>query len=490
MGTLTNGVISTTYKNIVFQKTDNKIYYTSASDVDTEISTFASEITFSAGAIMGTTLKSDIIGEKTDGNGVSIESVLINDGSIKLGAIGKIYDSGGNEALHVSTVLSAVNYLQLLPSATGNSVILDTGGDDTNVGLTFQTKGSGTVRCVPALAIGGDLTVEGDDIIIGDADDGDVDKTINFRHDTCEVFMGVDDSQDSEQGAFVIHTGGTFETVNINNDFLIDRSGHVHIGNGQLRVGSLAFTDGDTALTINDGGSLTTETDVTIKGNLTFTGTRDVIFPDTSGLDIKDAGGSTYMQFINDSVAIGQPLTCAAKVEFKANSVIVPGAGITEAAGEVYRSWTEFYGVSGIDGLIKTSIYLDLTDLRHTATNGVVGKNGTSNPCYIAKVTAANTGTIVSGKMTCLEVPDATAINAAIYRSTSGTIVESTAASGMAGSGMVCDGGDQAIGEVTIFTNSILPNANDYLYFVCDGSGADADYTKGKFLIEMWGTTS
>ena len=31
------------------------------------------------------------------------------------------------------------------------------------------------------------------------------------------------------------------------NDFLIDRSGHVHIGNGQLRVGSLAFTDGDRA---------------------------------------------------------------------------------------------------------------------------------------------------------------------------------------------------------------------------------------------------
>ena len=47
MGTLTDAVISTTYKNLIFQKTDNKIYYTNGSDVDTEITTFATALTLS-----------------------------------------------------------------------------------------------------------------------------------------------------------------------------------------------------------------------------------------------------------------------------------------------------------------------------------------------------------------------------------------------------------------------------------------------------------
>ena len=49
MGTLTDAVISTTYKKLVFQKTDNKFYYTNASDVDTELTTFASKMIFTLG---------------------------------------------------------------------------------------------------------------------------------------------------------------------------------------------------------------------------------------------------------------------------------------------------------------------------------------------------------------------------------------------------------------------------------------------------------
>ena len=49
MGTLTDAVISTTYKKLVFQKSDNKFYYTNASDVDTELTTFASKMIFTLG---------------------------------------------------------------------------------------------------------------------------------------------------------------------------------------------------------------------------------------------------------------------------------------------------------------------------------------------------------------------------------------------------------------------------------------------------------
>ena len=34
---------------------------------------------------------------------------------------------------------------------------------------------------------------------------------------------------------------------------------------------------------------------------------------------------------------------------------------------------------------------------------------------------------------------------------------------------------------------SIFADANDYIYLVCQSAG-DADYSAGKFLIELWGT--
>ena len=63
MGTLSASAISTTYKNVVFQKTDNKFYYTNASDVDTELTTFATAMTFSAKitATLGIELDNNII---------------------------------------------------------------------------------------------------------------------------------------------------------------------------------------------------------------------------------------------------------------------------------------------------------------------------------------------------------------------------------------------------------------------------------------------
>ena len=480
MGTLTNGVIATTYKNLVFQKTDNKFYYTNSSDVDTELTTFASDITFSGGAIVGGTLQVDTVGEKTSSGGVNIETVNFSDGNIKLGASGKINDSNGNEALHINTTSSAVNYFQVIPSATGDAVILDTGGDDTNVGLTLQTKGSGIVTCTPDLTVTGDLTVSGNDIksstataitlsaddvtvvgdltitgtssgtmILGASADG-ADRRFKFGHSTIPVIMGIVDSQD----VFAIHTGTDFIT---DNDFELDNSGNVSIA-GTLTVGGV--------LSLPDSSTIKTTTSTA----MTINSSGEVSFP--KKLTVSDASGTS---------TFAGPVTCSKLVKLTGNSGPEPGAGITSATGEVHKSWVEYFG----NNIVKTTIYIDVTGLRHTATNKVIGDDGTTTPAYIAKIVAADHGTIFSGRMTCLEVPDSTAINMAIYRSTSGTIKEGDAASGMAGTGMVCDGGDQSIGEVTVFTNTILPDANDYLYMVCDASGADADYTKGKFLIEM-----
>lgn len=65
--------------------------------------------------------------------------------NVKFSTGGGIYDDSGNEQLIFTKTASAVNYLNSTNSATGNSVIIETKGDDSNVGLTIQTKGSGAM---------------------------------------------------------------------------------------------------------------------------------------------------------------------------------------------------------------------------------------------------------------------------------------------------------------------------------------------------------
>ena len=480
MGTLTSAVISTTYKKLIFQKDgDNKIWYTDGSDVDTEITTFASALTLS--------------GLITASAGIKLSNSLI-------------YDSGGNESIKVTATGTAVNYLDVVNSATNNAVKLDVDGSDSNIGLTLDAKGSGIVTCTPNLVVTGDVIITGNDIksgnaassvtamtlssddvtVVGDltvtgtstgkftlgADSDSVDRTIVFGHATLKTVMGIYDTQD----VFAINTDATFEAAN---DFEIDANGNVTIPNGELRITKLAYTDGDDSLTIADGGALTTSGGLTVTGNLTFVGARDILFADASGLEIKDNGGSTYFSMLSDAITVGQPTTFSGKVLCSGNTGLSAGTGITDATGEVYKSWIERYG-----DVFKTSILIDITGLRHSAAADIIGNDGTSNPCHIGRVVAADSGAIFSGRMVCLEQPTVQDLD--LYGATEGTGIENGAISGLTEK-QIINGGTQAVGTITYFDNANLPAANDYLYFVCQSAG-DADYSAGKFLIEMWGT--
>lgn len=56
-----------------------------------------------------------------------------------------INDSNGNEVLETPATSSAVNQLRLANSATGNPVILSARGDDTNISVEIQGKGTGVL---------------------------------------------------------------------------------------------------------------------------------------------------------------------------------------------------------------------------------------------------------------------------------------------------------------------------------------------------------
>lgn len=282
MGTLTAAVISTTYKKLVFQKSDNKFYYTNGSDVDTELTTFASAMTFSSGSTAFTSgLKSDIIAENGSGNGVTIDSVLCKDGIVKLGG-NKIQASDGGDTIVMDTSdnVTIGNYLKVTgniiqASDGGNTITMDTsdnviiGGDLTVTGNDIKSSAATAITLSSDdVTVVGDLTVTGTSsgtMTLGADSDG-VDRSLIFGHATLKSIVGIDDNQD----VFAINTDGAFEA---NNDVEIDASGNVTVNNGSIQCTTIDYTDGDLALTVANGGGVTCAQSLTVTDNIVVSGT-------------------------------------------------------------------------------------------------------------------------------------------------------------------------------------------------------------------------
>ena len=154
------------------------------------------------------------------------------------------------------------------------------------------------------------------------------------------------------------------------------------------------------------------------------------------------------------------------------------GTGITGGTGTIYRS-----SVIREGGIIKTSILIDLTGLRSTASGDIIGVDGTSNVCHIGQITAARNGTILAGRMTCFEAPTGGDPDINVHSATEGTGVEDGAISSLTET-LLVNAGDATLGSVVIFT--AVPAADEFLYLTL-GDTTNADYTAGKLLIELFG---
>ena len=158
------------------------------------------------------------------------------------------------------------------------------------------------------------------------------------------------------------------------------------------------------------------------------------------------------------------------------------GAGITAGVGTVYRT-----SVFECGGIITTRILIDLTGLHSEATDlDIIGKDAHASPAHIGQITADRNGTILGGVMRCLEVPAGGDPNIALYAAAEGTGVEDALVSGLTEAIVFDPAADWTIDMARTITG--MPAANDYLYLVQgDATGTDADYTAGKFLIELYG---
>ena len=173
-------------------------------------------------------------------------------------------------------------------------------------------------------------------------------------------------------------------------------------------------------------------------------------------------------------LALAQTFT--ARQGFTGNTANTAGVGITGAAESFVASVTK-------EGTVfKTTIVIDLTGLYCGGSAGdIIGANG-AGAAHLGQITAAVNGTIVAGRLTCLETPTGGDTDIDLYSATEATGVEDTAIGDLAETQLVNSGG-VAAGNVFAI---VPPAADKYLYLVGQGTG-NTNYTAGKLLIELWG---
>ena len=156
-------------------------------------------------------------------------------------------------------------------------------------------------------------------------------------------------------------------------------------------------------------------------------------------------------------------------------------AGITGGVGTVYAD-----AVTKIGSVKKTEVLIDLTGLSSSTTDLDVIGQGAAAAAHIGRITAALNGTILGGRITCLEAPVGGVTDIDLYSATVGTAKFDDGIAALTETALHTHGGAWSIGQVGILTD--IPPANDYLYLTGGAAGTAAPYTAGKFLLELYGS--
>lgn len=156
------------------------------------------------------------------------------------------------------------------------------------------------------------------------------------------------------------------------------------------------------------------------------------------------------------------------------------GAGFTTGTGTIYRT-----GVEKAGGIYRTSILVDLTGLASSTTDlDIIGVSTT--PAHMGRITTARNGTILGGRMTCLEVPAGGIDDIDLYYATEATGVFDGGVAALTETALITAGGAWTLALVKAIADPAAI-ANKYLYLTGGAAGTAATYTAGKFLLELFG---
>ena len=181
------------------------------------------------------------------------------------------------------------------------------------------------------------------------------------------------------------------------------------------------------------------------------------------------------------NVSAGGTLSVTGRSTLTGNTIATTaGTGITTGTGTVYEA-----GVIKIGEVFHTTILIDLTGLASSGSGDIIGKDSTANS-HIGQITAAVNGTVLGGKLTCLEAPAGGDPDINLWYADEATGTEDAAVTGLTNQVQICDSGDLALNSVV----SLATVAADKYLYMATGASTNADYTAGKLLIEFWGYTA
>lgn len=158
----------------------------------------------------------------------------------------------------------------------------------------------------------------------------------------------------------------------------------------------------------------------------------------------------------------------------------MPGAGFVGTGG------FHKMAVQRVGDLIFTRIAVDLTGLASSTTDLDIIGVGT-DAAYLARITAALNGTIIGGKMECLEAPAGGVTDIDLYAATEGTGVFDGGIAALTETALVTAGGAWALTTAAKAIAADGVAADSYLYLTGGAGGTAATYTAGRFLITLVG---
>ena len=156
------------------------------------------------------------------------------------------------------------------------------------------------------------------------------------------------------------------------------------------------------------------------------------------------------------------------------------GSGFSDAA--LYKSWR-----SELGSITKTELLIDLTGIRATAANDIIGNDGAAS-ANIGQYTTAVMGTLFAVHMSCIEAPTGGDPDINLAFADEATLAEDSALSAGTNNGTTLNNGDLAA-EKEFWAITGFPAVNQYWYLVA-GAATDADYTAGVIKIDFYGTTA
>lgn len=189
-------------------------------------------------------------------------------------------------------------------------------------------------------------------------------------------------------------------------------------------------------------------------------------------------GSTTEVELMD--VATSQTVTGAKTF----SGTVTQGATLSRGAGvdtaESYAS-----SVTREGGIIVTKIVLDMSTLIGSATDlDIIGESAAAG-CTWGQITTAVNGTLIGGKVTCLEVPAGGTADIDFYSAAESTGAQDALVTSLDEVALVTSGGSWTSGATKGMTS--LPRANDYLY-ITNGAASGGTFSAGKFLIELYGS--